>query len=67
MTATRFGSLSYQHVGRAITYHDGRRKRTAKLAGVERKSGYLIAYIDTGYITDQPLTLPNDAEVTVGP
>ncbi|MCU1647146.1 MAG: hypothetical protein JWN03_7421 [Nocardia sp.] len=61
----RFGALNSYDVGKALVYRDRGRTYRVRIAGVERKSSYVVAYVTTGYSGERPLTLPPDTEVTV--
>ncbi|RJO69795.1 hypothetical protein D5S18_28255 [Nocardia panacis] len=61
----RFGDLNSNDVGKALVYRDRGRTHRVKIAGLEHKSSYLVAYVTTGYSGERPLTLPADIEVTV--
>ncbi|MGW1740467.1 hypothetical protein ACWCPQ_16845 [Nocardia sp. NPDC001965] len=67
MRTKPFAEIDRDDVGQMLTWSNKRKKHRVKLVGLERKSSYVVAYVDSGRGTDQPLTLPNDTAVTLEP
>ncbi|WP_280246430.1 MULTISPECIES: hypothetical protein [Nocardia] len=68
MRTKPFAELDRDDVGQMLIWRDKRgKKHRVNLVGLERKSSYVVAYVDSGRGTDQPLTLPNDTAVTLEP
>jgi len=60
-----FGQFNRYDVGKALIYRDRGRTHRVRIAGLDRRSSHLVAYVTTGYSGERPLTLASDTEVTV--